>query len=146
MRKSVSILIFFLLCGVVGLYGKKISHIIAEDPVTKTVRFSVFAGTDYSTLIYKKSKAKILLSIYKFNGNQQVLVWEGIVDQGSIKNYPSLINPIIKEVSIHNVFDRSETLAAYYKVLYDYKGSKMFYEDGISLSAGSGFDSLEIKI
>lgn len=74
------------------------------------------------------------------------MVWEGIVDQGSIKNYPTQAEPIIKEVSIYQVYDRHETLAAYYKVLYDYKGSEMFYEDGISLSSGSGLDSLQIKI
>lgn len=146
MKKGIFILVFFLFSGVMALYGKKISHIIAEKPKTKTVRFSVFAGTDYSTFLYKKSKAKVILTICRFNHDKQEVVWEGVIDRGSIKNYPSFANSIFKEVSVHNVYDRNETLAAYYKVIYDYKGSKMSYEEGISLSAGSGADSLKISI
>ena len=146
MKKGIFILVVFLFSGVVVLYGKKIRHIIAEKPETKTVRFEVFAGTDYSTFLYKKSKAKVILSIYKFVDNRQELVWEGEIDKGSVKNYPSLAKPIFKEVSIHNVYDRNETLAAYYKVVYDCKGAKMYYEEGISLSIGSVAESLKISI
>src|SRR4051812_2323221 len=113
MKKGISILVFFLFSGFMGLYGKKISHIIAEKAETKTVRFLVFAGTDYSTFPYKKSTAKVVLTICKFVDDKQEVVWEGVVDKGSIKNYPAFDNLVFKEVAVHNVYDRNETLAAY---------------------------------
>jgi hypothetical protein len=146
MKKGISILIFLLLTGVAGLYGKKISHIITAKPETKTIHFRVFAGTDYSTSLYKKSRAKVVLTVCKFVDDRQEVIWEGVIDEGRIKNYPPCNNPVFREVSVHNVFDRDETLAAYYKVIYDYKGSRMFYEEGITLSPGSLTDSLNISI
>ena len=136
----------FLFTGVMALYGKKISRIITQRPETKTVRFSVFAGTDYSTPLYKKSKAKVVLTICRFYNDKQEVVWEGVIDKGSIKNYPSRQNAVFREVSVHDVIDHTETLAAYYKVIYDYKGSEISYEEGISLSRGSNTDSLKIGI
>ncbi len=146
MKKSVCILAFLILSGAVGLYGKKISVMMFEKPESKTVRFSVFAGTDYSTSLYKKSKAKVILSIYKYRGNSQQLVWEGMIDQGNIKNYPTSEKPLFREVSVKNVYDRKEKLAAFYTVIYDSKGSKLSYEDGINLSDGNATDSLRISI
>lgn len=146
MKKGIFILVIFLFTGIMGMYGKRIRHIIAEKPETKTIRFSVFAGTDYSTSLYNKSKAKIILSVYRYSGNKQELVWEGEIDKGYIKNYPAGANPLFKEVTVYNVYDRHETLGAFYKVIYDYKGSKLSYEEGLSLSAGSITDSLRIPI
>ena len=146
MKKGIFILVVFLFTGVIAMYGKRMRHIIAEKPETKTVRFSVFAGTDYSTFPYKKSKARVILTIYRFIDNKQELVWEGQINKGSVKSYPSDANPLFKEVSVYNVYDRNETLAAYYKVIYDYKGSTVSYEEGLSLSPGSGADSLNISI
>lgn len=146
MRKGIFILVMFLFTGVMALYGKKISYIITPRPTTKTVRFSVFAGTDYSTPLYKKSKAKIVLTIVKFYGDKQEVIWEGLIDEGSIKNYPAADKPVFREVSVHNIYDNTETVAAYYNVIYDYKGSKISYEEGLTLSAGSNEDSLRIGI
>jgi len=146
MKKGICILTVLLLGCLAGLYGKKITHIITPKTESKTIRFKVFAGTDYSTFLYKKSTAKVILSVYKFEGDQQELVWEGVIDKGAIKNYPSSANSLFREVSVHNINDHNETLAAYYKVIYDYKGSKMFYEEGLTLSAGSGTDSLNIAM
>lgn len=146
MKKGISFLVVFLLSGVMALYGKKISHIIKAKPETKTVRFSVFAGTDYSPSLYKKSKAKVVLTICRFKRDKQEVIWEGTIDEGYVKNYPSSDNLLFREVSVHNVYDSKETVAAYYKVIYDYKGSKISYEDGISLSRGSSLDSMRISI
>lgn len=71
MKKAIFILVVFLFTGIVGMYGKRMRQIIAEKPETKTVHFSVFAGTDYSTFLYKKSKVKIILTIYRFADDKQ---------------------------------------------------------------------------
>jgi hypothetical protein len=145
MRKAICILAVLLVTGVASLYGKRISYIISEKPSNKTVRFSVFA-TDYSAPIFKKSKAKVTLTICRFYNGKQEIVWEGVVDEKGVKDYPTRNKPVYREVCIHNIYDQKETLAAYYEVVYDFKGSKMSYVDGISLSKGSGTDSLRVSI
>lgn len=146
MRKGIFILVIFLFTGIIGMYGSRIRQIIAEKSETKTIRFSVFAGTDYSKSIYNKSNAKIFLSVYKYNRGKQELVWEHEIDKGSVKNYPSILKSVFREVTVYNVYDRNETLAAFYRVVYDYKGSMLSYQEGISLSKGSITDSLKISI
>jgi hypothetical protein len=145
MRKAICILAVLLVSGVASLYGKRISHIISEKPSNKTVRFSVFA-TDYSAPIFKKTKAKVTLTILKFYDGKQEIVWEGVVDEKGVRNYPNRSKSLYREVCIHNARDSKETYSAYYEVVYDFKGSKMSYVEGINLSKGSGTDSLKVSI
>ena len=135
-----------IICCGESLYGKKIYNVIVEKPETKTVCFSIAAGTDYSSSIYKKSKVKVHLSIYKFAGPDRELVWEGIVDEGKIQQYPTTAKQLYREVTVYNVFDSHETLAAYYEVEYNSKGSKISYSEGRRLSKGTSCDSLNISI
>jgi hypothetical protein len=146
MKKCIGILAVFFISGVVTLHGKKITHLISEKPENKTVRFSVFAGTDYSGSLYKKTKTKVNLTIVRFSNDKQEIVWEGVVDEGRVKNYPSMYKPLYKQVRVYNVYDRNQTLAAYYEVVYESKGSRMSYMQGITLSRGSKVDSLQISI
>ncbi|MGI8637305.1 MAG: hypothetical protein ACR2KZ_18075, partial [Segetibacter sp.] len=127
MKRFICILAVFLISGAATLYGKKIRQIISEKPETKTVSFSVYAGTDYSASLYKKSRAKVILTVCKFSKGTQEIVWQGMVDNGGVKNYPSSLNPLYKEVSVYNVFDSHEKLAAYYEVIYESRGSKLSY-------------------
>jgi hypothetical protein len=146
MKKGICILAVFLISGAATLYGKKIKQIISEKPENKTISFSIFAGTDYSSSLYKKSRAKVILTVCKFNGDNQEVVWQGVINDRGVKNYPSSVDPLYREVCIYNVFDRYEKLAAYYQVIYDSKGSKLSYVQGIPLAAGSQKDSLKISI
>ena len=146
MKKCISLLAVFLISGAVALYGKKIYYIISEKPESKTVEFSIYAGSDYSSKLYKKSKARVILTVCKFSGNNQEIVWQEEVDKGSMKNYPSSENALFKKVSVHNVFESKETLAAYYEVIYESKGSKLSYQKGLLLSRGSNENSLDISL
>jgi len=146
MKRFICILAVFLLSGAATLYGKKIRQIISEKPETKTVSFEVYAGTDYSAALYKKSKAKVILTVCKFSEGSPEIVWQGVVDNGGVKNYPSPSDPLYKEVSIYNVFDSHEKLAAYYEVIYESRGSKLSYLQGINLKSGSKEDLVKIAI
>ncbi|HEX8357936.1 MAG TPA: hypothetical protein VF610_11005 [Segetibacter sp.] len=146
MKKLIAFIVFFLVSGVVALYGKKINYLMFEKGTTKTVKFSVYAGSDYSASLYKRSKAKVLLTIYKFANGERTVVWEGIVDEGPVKNYPVASTPLVREVSIYNVFESQETLVASYKVMYDSKEAKLSYENGIVMSDNLKGDTLAIAI
>lgn len=146
MKKGILMLVVFLISGAATLYGKKIRQIVFEKPESKTVRFVVFAGTDYSAPIYKKEKAEVALTISRLVDGKEEVVWEEVLDKGSVRNFPKYSNPMYREVCVHNVFDSRETLVAYYKVSYDSKKSKMSYVQGMVLTSGSQLDSLQIKI
>lgn len=136
----------FLISSVFALYGKKINKMIFEKPEVKTVQFSIYAGGDYSSKLYRKSKAKVILSIYKYSNNNREMVWQGNIEQMDIKSYPSNENPLFREVRVYNVFESSETLVASYQVIYDSKGSELSYEDGTVLSKGVSDDKVSISI
>lgn len=145
MKKGICILAAFLISGAATLYGKKISQMIFEKPENKTVSFSVFAGTDYSAPLYRKQKAEVILTIRRFRGGKQEIIWQEVIDKG-LNNYPDSSKVLYREVTVNNIFDSKEIVAAYYQVLYRSRGSKISYENGISLSHGSKSDSLQISI
>ena len=146
MKKGILMLTVFLISGAATLYGKKIRQIVFEKPQSKTVRFLVFAGTDYSAPIYKKEKAKVSLTISRLVDGKEEMIWEEVLDKGSVRNFPKYSNAMYREVCVHNVLDGRETLVAYYKVSYDSRKSMMSYVHGEALSPGSQLDSLQIKI
>lgn len=135
-----------LIMSAMGLYGKRFSVLIAEKPVARSIEFAVYAGSDYSSPLYKKSSAKVVLSLYRFADNSRELLWEGEVNEGSVKNYPSETDPIIKRVTLYNVFEKRETIVASYKVIYDALESELSYEDGMVLTRGEKENSVAIKI
>lgn len=146
MKKGILILAVFLICGAATLYGKKISQMIFEKPENKTVRFLVFAGTDYSAPVYKKEKANVLLTISRVKDGKQEVIWQEVLDKGSVRNFPEYSKAMYRQVRVHNVFDSRETLVAYYQVSYHSRASKMSYVQGGTLSLGSQLDSLQISI
>ncbi|GEO07802.1 hypothetical protein SAE01_02980 [Segetibacter aerophilus] len=139
-------LVVFLISGAATLYGKKIRQIIFEKPQNKTVRFLVFAGTDYSAPIYKKEKATVSLTISRLTNGKEEIVWQEVLDKGSVRNFPNYSNAMYREVCVHNVFDNRETLVAYYTVSYASRKSQMSYVQGEALPQGSALDTLQVKI
>lgn len=145
MKKVISIFLVLFISGFATLYGKKIRNIISEKPSHKTVAYSIFSS-GYSSPIYKKSKAKVTLTICKFYKGKQEIVWQSVIDKGSVYNYPGATNPLYREVCLYNTYDKKEIVAAYYEVSYYSKGSTMSYVQGIPLSPGNGVDSLKISL
>ncbi len=130
----------------VALQGEVQDIIKPEQPVTKTVQFSVFAGSKYSSSLYKHSKAKVELSIWKRNKSYTEMVWHATIDAGKLKNYPSFDSAIFKEVNVHGIIEGRETLIAGYKVIYDWKGSKLSYDRGKIVTEGTKANKVTVGI
>ena len=131
--------------GVRSLQGE-VKNLIVEKPVTKTVQFAIFKQSGYSGKLYKQSKAKVFLSIWKCNGNNEEIVWSSTIDAGNLKNYPIEAKALFREVTLHNIKERKETLIAGYKITYDSKGSKLSYERGNVINVGDTVNTLKIPI
>ena len=132
--------------GVRSIQGGVKSLIVAEKPVTKTVQFSIFKQSAYSGKLYKQSKAKVFLSIWKCNGNNEEIVWSSTIDAGKLTNYPTEAKALFREITLHNIKERKETLIAGYKITYDSKGSKLSYERGNVVNIGDTVNTLKIPI
>lgn len=130
----------------IALQGNVTDIIKPEVPVSKTIRFSVFAATDYSSSLYNHSKAKVHLSIWKYKNKESQLVWSGIIDKGDLKNYPLQHAALFKEVKINDVREKSETLVAGYKIIYNSKGSELSYDKGYRVTGGNSAKLLPIAL
>ncbi|HEX8332971.1 MAG TPA: hypothetical protein VF622_10125 [Segetibacter sp.] len=140
----------FLLLGPIlfsiALQGNVTDIIKPEIPVSKTIRFSVFAASDYTSPLYKQSKAKVLLSIWKYKGSSQQLVWSQVIDEGKLKNYPAEESALFREVNINNVLEKSERLVAGYKIIYNSKGSELSYDKGYIVPVGKKSKELPVSL
>ena len=130
----------------VALQGKVQDIIKPEQPVTKTIQFSIFAGSKYSSALYKQSKAKVELSIWKYSKSNTELVWHTTIDQGRLKNYPGADEAIFREVNVHGILEGKETLVAGYKVIYDWKGSQLSYDKGKIVKKGAEANTVTVGI
>ncbi|TDH23356.1 hypothetical protein EXU57_17960 [Segetibacter sp. 3557_3] len=141
---------FLLLLGPVlfslALQGNVREMITPEKPVQKTVRFSIYASSNYSKSLYKQSKAKIILSIWRYKGRSQEQIWEGTVDAGRLRNYPSAEDPLFREVNLFGVKEHKEMLVAAYKVMYDSKGSTLAYDRGYIVPVGDSTKSVTVRL
>jgi hypothetical protein len=140
----------FLLLGPIlfsiALQGNVTDIIKPETPVSKTIRFSIFAATDYNSQSYRQSKAKVLLSIWKYKGANQELVWSHIIDEGKLNNYPLEDSALFREVSINDVREKSEKLVAGYKIIYNSKGSELSYDKGYLIPVGNKTKELPVSL
>lgn len=140
----------FLLLGPIlfsiALQGNVTDIIKPELPVSKTIRFSVFAATDYSSALYSQSKAKVLLSIWKYKGSVYELVWSDFIDEGKLKNYPAEENALFREVNLNNVREKSERLVIGYKIIYSSKGSQLSYDKGFIVPVGKKSKELPVSL
>jgi hypothetical protein len=127
MKKILFFAAIFLSFAAIALQGKITSVIVPEKLVTKTVEFSMFLANNYTAPIFKKSSAKIVLTVYKLKGNSQEILWQIVVDKGNLKNYPSYEKSLFRKVSIYNIHEQSESVVASYKVIYDTRGSEFSY-------------------
>jgi hypothetical protein len=130
----------------VALQGEVQDIVKPEQPVTKTVEFSVFVDSKYSSALYKQSKARVELSIWKYTSSYTELVWHTTIDEGKLKNYPSFDDAIFREVSIHGIIEGKETLVAGYKVIYDWKGSELSYDKGKWVTEGTKASKVKVGI
>ena len=115
-------------------------------PVAKTIRFSIFATTDYDKPLYRESKAQILLSVWKYKRGVPELVWSHTIDQGHLKNYPIEESALFREIVINNVAEKSETLVAGYKIIYNSKGSELSYDKGYLVPVGDKAKELAVAL
>ncbi len=117
-----------------------------EQPVNKNIQLAVYANGNYTSDAYKKSCAKLDITVTKIRGSKSTVVWSKIFDYKELKDYPICKNALTLQISIPNVFDSKERIVITYKLTYDSKGSILEMESDKEISKGSKNDQVYIKI
>ena len=96
---------------------------INEVPVTRTISFSLYKGSNYTSKIYNNSSATICITIWKIRNGSQDLVWDTIIDAKQLSKYPLFKKAISKTVIIPNIYKSKDHLEINYVLTYNSNGS-----------------------
>jgi hypothetical protein len=95
----------------------------AEVPVTKTIAYRVYAGTDYTASFYDNAKGQLELTIAKIfdNGSTTQVLWDTVFTWRNLAAYPTFQNKIdiVKEFSVQ---DSKEKIHVSYVRKYNFNG------------------------
>jgi hypothetical protein len=66
---------------IITSFSSFIGLVAPEKPVSKTVEMAIYSATDYSQEIYKKSKAKVYVTVSKYKNNKFEVVYATTVNR-----------------------------------------------------------------
>lgn len=126
--------------------GKEpVSPPLAEQPVTKTVTFQVFAVKDYSHPVYASTLVDVHLGISSVDlkTGKSTMVWDTTFSQRPLNLYPQHADGYVVEKSIP-VYESTHLLHAGHWVRYDIDGG--IKQEGMGEGLGQGVKSLRQEV
>lgn len=124
MKKKLLWLIFILITsGVVIASYEPVMDKIMEVPISRTISFSLYKGSNYTSQIYKSSSATINITIWKIRNASQDLVWDTTIDAKQLSKYPLFKKAISKTVTIPHIYKSKDHLEINYVLTYNSNGS-----------------------
>ena len=96
---------------------------VKEIPVSKTISFSLYKGSNYNSKAYKGSSAQIDIIIEKVDDESRTRIWDTTLDTKLLSKYPVFKKAISKTVIIPEVYDGKEHLEISYILIYNSNGS-----------------------
>ena len=145
MKKNLLWLTFILITsGVVVASYKPFMNRITEVPISRTISFSLYKGSNYTSQIYNSSSATIYITIWKIRNASQDLVWDTTIDAKLLSKYPLLEKAVSKTVTIPHIYKSKDHLEINYVLTYNSNGSILTIpSDGYFLD---NTDTLAIKL
>lgn len=118
---------------------------VAEQPITKTVTFQVFAAKDYSHPIYANAVADVYLGVSAadLKTGKSAIVWDTTFTRRNLNLYPQHSDMYVVEKSIP-VYESKEMLNAGYWIRYDTDG--MIQQQGSGEGVIRGMKSLRMEV
>ena len=125
MKKNLLWLTFVLITSgvVIASSYNPIMDRINEVPVTRTISFSVYKGSNYTSHVYKESSAAIYITIRKIRNASQDLVWDTTIDAKLLSKYPLFKKAISKTVVVPKIYKSEDRLEISYILNYSSNGS-----------------------
>jgi hypothetical protein len=124
MKRCLLWLFFILLASGAGIAAyEPIMSGIRDKPVEKTILFSLYRGSNYSSKVYRGSSAEIYIAVEKVRSTTRTVVWDTTVDAMLLSKYPSAKKAMSKKITIPNVIENKEHLEMNYVLTYNSNGS-----------------------
>lgn len=126
--------------------GKEpVSPPVAEQPVTKTVTFQVFATEDYSHPVHSNTVADVNLGISSVDlqTGKSTVVWDTTFSRRQLNLFPQHSDMYVVEKSIP-VYESTHMLNAGYWTRYDTDG--MVKQEGMGEGITRGVNSLRLEV
>ena len=96
---------------------------VKEIPVSKTVSFSLYKGSNYNSKAYKESLAQIDIVIEKVNEECRTEIWDTTLATKLLSKYPLFEKAISKTVIIPEMYESKDHLEISYNLIYNSNGS-----------------------
>ena len=122
---------FILGLGVVGY--KPVKEAITETPVNKNFTLFIYKDNNYTSGAYACTYAQVHVIVEKVKGYDRNIEWDTTFDAKLLKEYPSVENAYIQEVTIPNVFANKENVEVKYVLTYYSNGSRLQMQGGLVL-------------
>ncbi len=93
-----------------AIYSPAKEALKKEAPVSKSISFAVYKGSNYASEVYNYTSAQIHITIEKVNGKSRTIVWDKTFDAKLLNQYPGIQNALSQRVTVPNVLDKKNTL------------------------------------
>ena len=124
MKKKLLWLTFILITsGVAIAFYKPVMNKIMELPISRTISFSLYKGSNYTSQVYKSSSATIYITVWKIRNASQNLVWDTTIDAKQLSKYPLFKKAISKTITIPHIYKNKDRLEINYVLTYNSNGS-----------------------
>jgi hypothetical protein len=107
---------------------------------------AIYTAADYSQEIYKKSNAKVYVTIAKYKNNKFEVVYATTVRTGSLSKLPSQKDALVKVIHVNNFFEGQELLVAKYTISYESNGAVLSYDKYVLLPGGKGKSEFAVTL
>ena len=118
---------------------------VAEQPITKTVTFQVFAVKDYSHPLYTNTTADVYLGVSSVDlkTGKSAIIWDTTFSRRPLNLYPLNSDKYVVEKSFP-VYEHKEMLNAGHWTRYETDG--MIRQEGSGEGISQGMNSLRMEV
>ncbi|MBD0376736.1 MAG: hypothetical protein ICV51_14040 [Flavisolibacter sp.] len=146
MKKLILTLVLTVAVIATSFYAQIKNCIYPEKTISKDISLKVFAGSDYSAKAYDHSVAKLHITVFKVQGNENTIVLEKEYPALHLEKFPSLTQTVDQTLHISGVVDSREQIVIVYTIKYKTKGSVLTIENAKWVAKGIEKDQLHITI
>ena len=137
--------VFILIASGAGIAAyEPIMSVIRDNPVEKTILFSLNKGSNYSSKVYRGSSAEIYIAVEKVGGTTRTIVWDTTLDAKLLSKYPSSKKALSQKITIPGVIQDKEHLEMNYILTYNSNGSVLKLQSPRFISNGN--DTIAITL
>ena len=141
------LIIFLPILFIVTLvFPNNLSWFHHSQKVNKEIKLSIFTQNNYSSAAYDDAQATVAVTVSKVMDNKKLIISRQSFTALQLKQFPSAINAITKQLSIDEVMKSNEMLMVTYTISYNSNGSILTFENNEIVNKETAKDTINIAI